>query len=950
MRYSVGLLRVVLFYCIIAGFAASGNYVSSAELEPASSSKLQIPPPGKWGYPPNDAPERRPELPPYQGWCRFMSATESMDIVAANDELLIILVGNDLVALRLDSGEELWKFRLNSKNPFVEDFIFGGDTCYTIDWTGKDHLVALDVVSGNELWRREEVVPISAGDGYVWAASQHQYRGGIGNAWVKTLYQLDSRTGEEIRSHEFLKKMYAVGSSSPDDDWLVLATEGALHMIFADGTVKELPRPLPKWDARICASRSGFALCEYASDFDMVAGNAYKFTSGNLEKLHHSQPSIYGANTLISFYSSEDFELKWQRGITVNEITARYLDSPIFGPFCFDNYLADPRPEDGLQVWNLETGDVALDWGNVEEEGSVNRFFIKDHQILFYESFYDDREKSQWIQVDLALGKSSAKPVALTSEPWFWPYKLAGSKLLYNPLSRSWHEPFGRNTNLFALDVDENLLPIPGEMKAVDMPDDFNELVQRFYAIPEPLQNDLLMGEVISNGINAIFRLLEAAEPTDTAQLDALIAACGYIESLNEERQYRGGFIDVMIHTLKTKADQTLAAQVVSWLENDGLELFHHDFKAVLAMCGGNDAAAYLERQPISFPGLHEQMEPPYEVEPQETNYTDLEGNDHVRIDWAEVIADDQTRLVAFTANGLVSARQIYIGVDINNDGGFEEILPTGLTDIFQEYRYHRVEAKKLQMQMINGQLKIHHNVPIILKDEEYGYEYFDETDFKETTLTLEQLRLDTDGDGLTDITESLLLLDPTNPDTDGDGISDLQDPTPNVNISSMGRVERGIARALIYFSRDQHSGDGVDWVDPSETGHPWQAMYFKVDGAGSVAIAGNQHTFGISLSNELDSKKLADHLNSYPSLRLASLRWSDATLPPLELLRSDPYYDNIENPSQEQLDEFMESYTVYMSTDFQLQLDFPGEGYAVDLVEVNGEYYPCKAYWTWNS
>jgi len=73
--------------------------------------------------------------------------------------------------------------------------------------------------------------------------------------------------------------------------------------------------------------------------------------------------------------------------------------------------------------------------------------------------------------------------------------------------------------------------------------------------------------------------------------------------------------------------------------------------------------------------------------------------------------------------------------------------------------------------------------------------------------ISVEALRRDSDGDGLTDLVEESLLLDPRNRDTDGDGLLDSADPSPRVAVPATSSLGGRLLLATFLGERIDISG-----------------------------------------------------------------------------------------------------------------------------------------------
>jgi hypothetical protein len=199
---------------------------------------------------------------------------------------------------------------------------------------------------------------------------------------------------------------------------------------------------------------------------------------------------------------------------------------------------------------------------------------------------------------------------------------------------------------------------------------------------------------------------------------------------------------------------------------------------------------------------------------------------------WAEQTGPDGARYAVFVHDGLVSDRDLWLGIDIDHDGSFDEILPTGLYEnaVLRDWKgrmYRTAPGGELSLELRLPQLVVRHNVDTYRIEPLYGQQVFDRFVLQTDTLNLLELRADTDGDGLTDVAEDMLQLDPRSTDTDTDGWPDNADPAPNVNPAAMGPVERGVSRALEYYYSEYRSWARHDWLeDASEP----TAFYLYLD------------------------------------------------------------------------------------------------------------------------
>jgi hypothetical protein len=92
---------------------------------------------------------------------------------------------------------------------------------------------------------------------------------------------------------------------------------------------------------------------------------------------------------------------------------------------------------------------------------------------------------------------------------------------------------------------------------------------------------------------------------------------------------------------------------------------------------------------------------------------------------------------------------------------------------------------------------------------------------------SLEALRRDSDGDGLTDIVEERLLLDPMNADSDGDGVPDGRDSVPHISSSAQLRSrESELASEVLFRLTQAGSRRGGFQTGPSTSGSEMPEMH----------------------------------------------------------------------------------------------------------------------------
>jgi hypothetical protein len=356
---------------------------------------------------------------------------------------------------------------------------------------------------------------------------------------------------------------------------------------------------------------------------------------------------------------------------------------------------------------------------------------------------------------------------------------------------------------------------------------------------------------------------------------------------------------------------------------------------SLLALCGGPEAGAYLRRY-YDARLLPEEFDPPqlghlcgpeaYEVqalgEGYESQLVSRNFRDSVRAEAGGVTYELRT------GNWLRSPRELYVAVDSDGDYNPEELLVTGLSDMFfQQMHFGLPEEVKwhspLSLKVEGNTLTIGHHVPIFTqstygRDDAYVSLEFTDTHFVYDELSLPVLRADSDGGGLTDMYEQRLGTDPLAADTDADGIVDRRDRLPNLRPADFGPEQRAIVRALQFRALT-----GRVWrPDPfgdCHTPQPPAALYLRGRQPCGLAYANNYTVY-------LDEMQEAA-LNA-PGPYEADTWWLgfDATLPEeptAPLLRPDRIAGTVGA-----------SYTT--------------NGEDTTLVLIDGEYYPVQNYVTW--
>jgi hypothetical protein len=279
----------------------------------------------------------------------------------------------------------------------------------------------------------------------------------------------------------------------------------------------------------------------------------------------------------------------------------------------------------------------------------------------------------------------------------------------------------------------------------------------------------------------------------------------------------------------------------------------------------------------------------------------------------------------------------LFIGVDPNSDGHWDELLATGLTASLDW------EAEDLLPS--GGELKLAGEVLTV----RYIVEHEGDYSVKSSTLKLSELRRDTDSDGLNDIVEGLLRLNPASADSDGDGLLDTVDPAPNADPARMGPVERAVVRGLRQFTLNPN--EQRDWNGPRYVA-PVEASFVGAVNFESVTFAPTADVYGINLP-AAEALELYPYQYPQPGARLT---WIDMHADPPWMVGAGGaghlYYGEAGSAEQallwrEQLRVSPEraGHTAFHTTDAVLVIEQFWQGgtnfYGVYFNKLGAEYYP---------
>ncbi|MCC7479774.1 hypothetical protein IT575_15135 [bacterium] len=552
------------------------------------------------------------------------------------------------------------------------------------------------------------------------------------------------------------------------------------------------------------------------------------------------------------------------------------------------------------------------------------------------------------------------------------------------------HEHWGVNAHLLVFDLDAGGGLKAGSTRMLEQPELPREPVERFMKAASPHADSALMQELVSGGVGSCQALLQQLPQMNSAQLDSLMALCVYISSHQMQEYSAYPPVELLYTRLEELHDPQHAKKLMEWIGNEQLQPARGRCLGLLANLGNTEAGDFLMKY---YDGLAIQKldprKPPYRLQPASPY-----GGDAWQADSIPPTPPAQAALAqggtatAFVADGLASERAIYIGLDQDSDSAFEQILATGCSDVYFMHTHpggvaRDAKGAALGLSVSGDSFTLSYNKARI-ETRSYGegparqsYRLVSGGDPLSSRLELTQLRLDSDSDGLTDLLEAQLMLDPQQKDSDGDGLSDAEDACPNVNPASMGKLERGVARALAFFFQTDPQGEA--WWRMHVQNLPWSARYISVSGMGPVSYGGVAGAFGICLKDEPALSAYQDLLQGYNPFTLLEIGYQEslpqmANAEGLNALSGPPaalpshMYEAPEGGAQPDGSEAAAEAAAGAAgspesagTAPQPSEGLPGDrsvlwfnlslnGFMIQMVEIDGELYPVRQDMTWIS
>ncbi|MCB1188530.1 hypothetical protein KDL29_15320 [bacterium] len=877
---------------------------------------------------------------PYAGWCRFIDPDSFADKLLLHDGILLICSNHSMQAIEADTGELIWENEARDWRSTRSLTIGDGIAAW---WDDSLHVLSLE--DGTELWNMPGMQVLRPEGNALWVARQGGLESPTMILSAHDLLLLNASDGSVLQEHRIGNLYGASESRIPRAGPMAVATDVSILTFSLDGARCDFQRQAPGWFAAIDGNEQGIIVAAYD---DSTAANT---------------------DTILSWFSLTDPEAGWTRRLEDYRGNPSWVNQGgIHGEMVILGSmgrnvaldLRDGRTLRGLlpqgpDYWThlLSAGDMRMLLSTGGGRGSA-----ASHRIL-----------------DLETWQSTILPDGLFS---FYCEAVLSGQRLYILRNSDEQDILGNGDMLYlnALELDSSDQLIDGENQVLRRADDYGELLAQFIASEDPVSDVRFMEQLRRGDRHALLPLAEACPAGSQAHWDALLAAAQYADEFGATNYTTGSARELLADMLGRRACPELAPVLINWLGNPEHGSLHGRIRGLLAICGGDGALAWLrEHSMTGYEGIHELPPASLELLPQQRFYADIGEQKHNDTSWSECSAADGSRLLAYTASGLMTERDIYIAVDANADGIFEECLATPYADVYEGFgfpggAFDMGRRHELALEFTEGQPVLFHNSlghqdgddvqlePVNAQEawQRHGVDYI------RRVLDLDMLRLDSDGDGLADLLETKLLTDPANPDTDGDGIPDGIDPAPNVDAAVMGAVERGVARALSLFCDDRDaSGYFADAWQLDDSGHPWRAVYLEIQGCSPVAFARGPEGYCINLATNAQRKAYEEQLHGFPAFSRWELRWQDRTLRPGEQLQSSSYArtyaEQLAGLSPEELDRAAQGMGIEQldpagsdANLYFLYIDLTWLGYRISMVKLDGEYYPVHAELSWIS
>jgi hypothetical protein len=803
----------------------------------------------------NDAAEVAgwPELPSGQGWARYLGQNLP-EVLGIGRKVVVCGEDRGVTAYRLEDGEPVWSNGRNEirnwlPRPGLSQEVLIGQSLY-----GKD-VIATDLADGRQLWTRSGVKLLAVGSAGAWVAHLRpagapieQPDDELSLGLCSDLLLLEPQTGKEILALELGRLFATVSYPAPGSSTMAVATSDELLLCDASGILARVPRPNRGWQSELALDDQGLLEIGHPAAPPYAELRAQFEKHGEFKDMAEWQKFIddtpYGqamGQAVIQYFSCPALKLVWS-GKPIEQPTPEQGSGaglkPVLGPelalgLGYQNAIVRRRSDGQTAVSPLPMGDH---WRYQAVSGMV---VATDDEGLYGDTTGNPLTTEPTRVYLLGSGISSKLPPPPTTRAE-WLFAGAGYAcwVTRELAGKHWEPPGAAAHALVCLKVDGQLQPLPGEPLRLNGPEAQGELLKDFSASAAPVQDARLMRRVVAADSSGWAGLL--ADVENPPQLEALLRAANYREAQRAfEFESERALVSRLVQ-LGSKAEPLL----VRLAAEDQMSWLRPVLETALFKTQGTVARDYIKRtyaltdpMPLPLSG------PPWPLSAADSPLSSLRKEPELTggydpVQWATVTDPQGGSYTAFTGFCTAGETQVLLGFDEQADGSFEWIAPTGLVDdcctprgIFRGLPKCFDERKQLTLALALPEVVIGHHSGQYAPADEYGQRELTGAVFAQTRLTLDAIRRDSDGDGLTDTTEALLLLDPHQVDSDRDGLTDDIDPAPNAATGGMDRFTRGLARMLQARARQAAWNIRAGRALPSAPALlPFDAVYIRSD------------------------------------------------------------------------------------------------------------------------
>jgi hypothetical protein len=235
--------------------------------------------------------------------------------------------------------------------------------------------------------------------------------------------------------------------------------------------------------------------------------------------------------------------------------------------------------------------------------------------------------------------------------------------------------------------------------------------------------------------------------------------------------------------------------------------------------------------------------------------------------------------------------RDIYLTLDADHNGSYEQSLPTGLSDVSflggdppLNWATGGIPAA-LELTAAGDELTLGFNRPVLEAADDLGFGFHLAHPATERVRLAELIGEPAPG-GLSALTaRALLVRRSANGDADADGQPDSADPSPSTPAGAKTAPQRALLRALTFYFRTGTSAEGRNLQVQHGPATPCRALYLEpAAGVPAVQFSSAPDTYGIWLDTPLRREAYQLMLAGAPSrnrIRLGLALGADFRLPP---------------------------------------------------------------------